>query len=107
MNNALIYNAVIDKVLLKPKNIFKNSILIKNNDNNLLNKDKYKEDNNLFNTLDALAFDDIMNEIKNNNIKKHKKYLPILGNSKKKKRFNNNPLPRTASNFFMKKNTKI
>ena len=112
MKNALIYNTVIDKIFLKKnKNIFNNPILSTNkdnndnNDNNPINSiDKYNEDNNkIFNTLDVLAFDDILNNIKKNKIINTKKFLPILENSKKPKKFNNNIFPRTGYNFLMKK----
>ena len=100
MNNALIYNTVIDKVFLKQKNnIFKNAFL-SNNKNNIISEDKY----NLFNYLDALAFDDILNNIKNNKINNQKKFCPIFDIPNKQNRFKNNPLPRTTYNFYMKKN---
>ena len=74
MNNALIYNTVIDKVFLKQKNnIFKNAFL-SNNKNNIIDEDK----DNLFNYLDALAFDDILNNIKNNKINNQKNFALFL-----------------------------
>ena len=112
MRNALIYNIVIDKILLKQnKTIFNNPILSNNkdnkdnSDNNPINSiDKYNEDDNkIFNTLDVLAFDDILNNIKKNKNINKKKFLPFLENSKKQKRFNYNSFPRTAYNVFMKK----
>ena len=104
MNHVLIYNTVIDKILLKPnKTLFKNPILIKNNDNKILDfKKKYKEGNKI-NTLDALAFDDILNEIKKTKILNKKKILPIVSIKKKKNMFIYS-LPKTSYNFFTKKN---
>ena len=105
MNNAIIFNTIIDKILLRPKINFKNPILSKNKNNNTFNfhfKDKYCEDNKI-NTLDALAFDDILNNIKKTKILNNKKFLPIV-NIKKKKKMNNSSLPKTAYNFFLKKN---
>ena len=103
MNNVIIYNTIIDKVLLRPKkNIFKNPILLTNKDNNTFDiKDKYNE-NNKINTLDALAFDDIINNIKNSKFLNNKNFLPIA-NIKKKKRMNKIYLQKTAYNFFLKK----
>ena len=109
MNNAIIYNTAIDKILFKrKKNIFKNPILLKNKGYNNFNTDKYNENNKIFNKLDALAFDDILNEIKSNKIGNQKKFSPILPITKNKIKFYNNvPLPRTTYNFYMKKNKKF
>ena len=102
MNNVIIYNTIIDKILLRPKkNIFKNPILLTNKDNNTF--DIKDHENNKINTLDALAFDDIINNIKNSKFLNNKNFLPIA-NIKKKKRMNNIFLPKTAYNFFLKKN---
>ena len=101
INNALIYNAVIDKIFLnKKQNIFKNPILSKNKNNSSIDKEHKK----LFNVLDALAFDDILNNIKNDKIYNQKKFFPIFQLQNNKKRINNNSLPKTTYNFYMKKN---
>ena len=112
LNNALIYNVVIDKILLRSKtkkNIFKNTMLLNNKINNTIeyNNVRYNENNKIFNSFDALAFDDILNNIKNNNIQNIKKFFPIFDLPKSNKKFKNQPLPRTTYNFLMKKNKKV
>ena len=113
MNNALIYNAVIDKVLLRnktKKNIFKNTMVLNNKVNNNTidyNKIKYIENEKIFNSFDALAFDNIINNIKNNNIPNMKKFFPLFDFPQSKNKFNNQPLPRTTCNYFMKKSKKV
>jgi hypothetical protein len=110
MNHALIYNTVIDKILLlkNKKNILKNPILLKSEEKNNI-KDKFNENNKLYNKLDALAFDDIINDIKNSKIMTQKKNNPVSPETVLKNRIklNNIPLPRTTYNFYMKKNKKF
>ena len=102
INNALIYNEVIDKLLIKKekKNILKNPLIrIKNNLNFI---DKYKK-SKIFNTLDVLVFDDILNNIKNDRFQNTKKNSPIYGGTKYRNKFKINPLHRATSYLLMKK----
>ena len=107
IKNALIYNEAIDKLLIKKgeKNIFKNPLL--KNKNNLDFIDKYKK-NKIFNTLDVLVFDDILNNIKNDRFQNTKTISPINGRIKNRSRlFNINPFHRAASYLLMKQNNKF
>ena len=100
IKNALIYSEAIDKLLIKEqkKNIFKNTLLKNKNKNNINFIDKYKK-NKIFNTLDVLVFDDILNNIKNDDrFQNIKTISPINGVTKNRNRFKINPLlHRTAS----------
>ena len=106
IKNALIYSEAIDKLLIKEqkKNIFKNTLLKNKNKNNINFIDKYKK-NKIFNTLDVLVFDDILNNIKNDDrFQNIKTISPINGVTKNRNRFKINPLlHRTASYLLMKK----
>ena len=84
-------------------------MLLNNKINNTIeyNNVRYNENNKIFNSFDALAFDDILNNIKNNNIQNIKKFFPIFDLPKTNKKFKNQPLPRTTYNFLMKKNKKV
>lgn len=79
--------------------------MLKNkNKNNINFIDKYKK-NKIFNTLDVLVFDDILNNIKNDDrFQNIKTISPINGVTKNRNRFKINPLlHRTASYLLMKK----
>jgi len=107
IKNALIYNEAIDKLLIKKgeKNIFKNPLL--KNKNNFDFIDKYKK-NKIFNTLDVLVFDDILNNIKNDRFQNTKTISPINERIKNRSRlFNINPFHRAASYLLMKQNNKF
>lgn len=103
INNALIYSEAIDKLFIKKqkKNIFKNPLL--KNKNNINSIDKYKK-NKIFNTLDVLVFDDILNNIKNDKFQNTKTISPINEERKNRNKFKINPLlHRAASYLLMKK----
>ena len=103
INNALIYSEAIDKLFIKKqkKNIFKNPLL--KNKNNINCIDKYKK-NKIFNTLDVLVFDDILNNIKNDKFQNTKTISPINEERKNRNKFKINPLlHRAASYLLMKK----
>jgi hypothetical protein len=104
IKNALIYSEAIDKLLIKEqkKNIFKNTLLKNKNKNNINFIDKYKK-NKIFNTLDVLVFDDILNNIKNDRFQNTKKISPIYGRIKYRNKFKINPLHRATSYLLMKK----
>jgi CRP-like cAMP-binding protein len=105
IKNALIYSEAIDKLLIKEqkKNIFKNTLLKNKNKNNINFIDKYKK-NKIFNTLDVLVFDDILNNIKNDRFQNTKKNSPIYGGTKYRNKFKINPLHRATSYLLMKNN---
>ena len=112
MNNALIYNTVIDKIIQSKKILIPPPLLTNHKENETIDinfRDNETNSTKTFNHLDVLAFDNILNEIKNNKIKnkKGKHFSPNFQISKLKNKFNNNPLPRTGSYFFMKRNNKF
>jgi hypothetical protein len=102
INNALIYNEAIDKLLIKKhkKNIFKNSLLKNKNNCNFI--DKFKK-NKIFNTVDVLVFDDILNNIKNDRFQNTKTLSPINGGTKNRNRFKINPLLHRATSYLLMK----
>ena len=102
INNALIYSEAIDKLFIKKqkKNIFKNPLL--KNKNNINFIDKYKK-NKIFNTLDVLVFDDILNNIKNDRFQNSKTISPINEERKNRNRFKINPLLHRAASYLLLK----
>ena len=90
-------------------NAKKGNVIAENETIDINFRDNETNSTKTFNHLDVLAFDNILNEIKNNKIKnkKGKHFSPNFQISKLKNKFNNNPLPRTGSYFFMKRNNKF